>query len=69
MINLFPLSIANGPQEVPRGEGCAIRVGSETRQWVAGEVLAFDDSFEHEVPRSASLPPRNSIGVMHVASS
>lgn len=30
-------------------EGCAIRVGSETRHWQAGRCLAFEDSFEHEV--------------------
>lgn len=28
--------------------GCAIRVGERTRGWREGEVLAFDDSFEHE---------------------
>lgn len=27
--------------------GCGIRVGGETRHWAAGEILAFDDSFEH----------------------
>lgn len=29
-------------------EGCALRVGNETRTWRAGEALIFDDSFEHE---------------------
>jgi len=29
-------------------EGCALRVGSETRTWREGETLIFDDSFEHE---------------------
>ena len=29
-------------------EGCALRVGSETRSWREGETLIFDDSFEHE---------------------
>ena len=29
--------------------GCAIRVGEESRPWVEGKVLIFDDSFEHEV--------------------
>jgi aspartyl/asparaginyl beta-hydroxylase (cupin superfamily) len=29
-------------------EGCALRVGSETRGWREGEALIFDDSFEHE---------------------
>lgn len=29
-------------------EGCALRVGHETREWRFGEMLIFDDSFEHE---------------------
>ena len=29
-------------------DGCALRVGSETRPWIEGEALVFDDSFEHE---------------------
>ena len=29
-------------------DGCALRVGSETRTWRQGEALIFDDSFEHE---------------------
>jgi aspartate beta-hydroxylase len=29
-------------------DGCGIRVGEETRHWEPGQVLAFDDSFEHE---------------------
>ena len=28
--------------------GCGLRVGSETRSWVEGETLIFDDSIEHE---------------------
>jgi hypothetical protein len=37
---------AADPAAVP----CAVlRVGNETRAWVQGRVLAFDDSFEHEV--------------------
>ncbi|ASW03740.1 MULTISPECIES: aspartyl/asparaginyl beta-hydroxylase domain-containing protein [Burkholderiaceae] len=28
---------------------CEIRVADEVRAWKSGEVLAFDDSFEHEV--------------------
>lgn len=28
--------------------GCALRVGNETREWREGELLIFDDSFEHE---------------------
>jgi aspartate beta-hydroxylase len=31
---------------VPEGSG--IRVGDSTRRWVEGEVVVFDDSFEHE---------------------
>jgi aspartyl/asparaginyl beta-hydroxylase (cupin superfamily) len=29
-------------------EGCSIRVGAQTLHWREGELLAFDDSFEHE---------------------
>jgi aspartyl/asparaginyl beta-hydroxylase (cupin superfamily) len=29
-------------------DGCAIRVGNETRSWTRGEGLIFDDSFQHE---------------------
>ena len=29
-------------------DGCALRVGHETRSWREGEALIFDDSFEHE---------------------
>jgi aspartyl/asparaginyl beta-hydroxylase (cupin superfamily) len=28
--------------------GCSYRVGFEERQWKVGEILAFDDSIEHE---------------------
>jgi aspartate beta-hydroxylase len=28
--------------------GCALRVGAETRAWVEGQTLIFDDSIEHE---------------------
>ena len=38
---------AHLPLIVP--EGCYIRVGSEERTWHEGKLLAFDDSFEHEV--------------------
>lgn len=40
--------------EVP--EGCAIRVGSETRMWREGECLVFDDSWEHEVWNRGGRP-------------
>ena len=33
---------------VPHGD-CEIIVGGETRKWVEGKVVIFDDSFEHEV--------------------
>lgn len=29
-------------------EDCAIRVGSDTRNWVEGKCLVFDDTLEHE---------------------
>jgi aspartyl/asparaginyl beta-hydroxylase (cupin superfamily) len=38
--------ICHLPLIVP-GEG-ALRVGNETRPWVRGETLIFDDSIEHE---------------------
>ncbi len=36
------------PLIVPDEELCGIRVGNETRHWKEGELLVFDDSFEHE---------------------
>jgi beta-hydroxylase len=36
------------PLIVPSGEKCAIRVGEETHVWKEGELVIFDDSFEHE---------------------
>lgn len=38
--------ICHLPIVVP--EGCAIRVGAETRSWQEGRLLILDDSFEHE---------------------
>ncbi len=36
--------------------GCGIRVGEQTRHWQTGELLVFDDSFEHEAwNRSSEL--------------
>jgi aspartate beta-hydroxylase len=29
-------------------DGCSLRVGNETRSWVQGRTLVFDDSIEHE---------------------
>ena len=39
-------SIVHLPLIVP--EGCTFRVGGETRPWVEGEALVFDDTIEHE---------------------
>jgi AMMECR1 domain-containing protein len=36
--------------------GGRIRVGRETRSWVAGRCLVFDDSWEHEVWNDAPTP-------------
>lgn len=38
--------ICHLPLIVP-GEG-ALRVGAQTRQWIEGEIVAFDDTVEHE---------------------
>ena len=38
--------ICHLPLIVP--EGCAMRVGSETRPWTEGKACVFDDSIEHE---------------------
>ncbi|MFZ2997113.1 aspartyl/asparaginyl beta-hydroxylase domain-containing protein [Sphingobium sp.] len=38
--------ICHLPLVVP--DGCAMRVGAETRAWRPGEMLIFDDSIEHE---------------------
>jgi aspartate beta-hydroxylase len=34
--------------------GCALRVGSETRPWRAGELVVFDDTMEHEAWNKSS---------------
>ena len=36
---------------------CKFRVGSETREWVAGKAWVFDDTIEHEA-RNGSDEPR-----------
>ncbi len=36
------------PLIVPAGELCGLRVGNEIKHWKEGELLIFDDSFEHE---------------------
>lgn len=38
--------ICHLPLIVP--DGCALRVGAETRAWQRGKLTIFDDSFEHE---------------------
>jgi aspartyl/asparaginyl beta-hydroxylase (cupin superfamily) len=39
-------SVVHLPLIVP--EGCAFRVGGETRSWVEGRAFVFDDTIEHE---------------------
>jgi aspartyl/asparaginyl beta-hydroxylase (cupin superfamily) len=47
-------AIVHLPLIVP--QGCGFRVGGETRSWVEGQPLAFDDTIEHEAWNdSASL--------------
>jgi len=36
------------PLVVPDPDLCAIRVGNETVHWKEGELIIFDDSFDHE---------------------
>ena len=45
-------SIVHLPLIVP--EGCAFRVGGETRPWVEGEAFVFDDTIEHEAHNPTS---------------
>jgi beta-hydroxylase len=37
-------------------DGCSMRVGGETRQWVEGQCLVFDDTNEHEVWHRGDKP-------------
>ncbi len=39
-------SVVHLPLIVP--QGCALRVGGETRTWTPGQAFAFDDTIEHE---------------------
>lgn len=39
-------AIVHLPLVVP--QGCALRVGNDTRAWEPGRILAFDDTIEHE---------------------
>ena len=41
---------------VPEPDKGRIRVGDEWHQWREGEVMAFDDSYEHEVVYEGSAP-------------
>lgn len=36
------------PLVVPDVEQCALRVGDQVRHWKEGELMIFDDSFDHE---------------------
>ncbi|HEV2284782.1 MAG TPA: aspartyl/asparaginyl beta-hydroxylase domain-containing protein [Steroidobacteraceae bacterium] len=36
--------------------GCRFRVGSETREWVAGKAWVFDDTIEHEAWNDSDVP-------------
>ncbi|MEO0675494.1 MAG: aspartyl/asparaginyl beta-hydroxylase domain-containing protein, partial [Pseudomonadota bacterium] len=38
--------IGHLPLVIP--EGCALRVGAQTRPWIFGEAMVFDDTIEHE---------------------
>jgi hypothetical protein len=42
--------------DVPEPHASWLRVGTERRSWAAGEVLAFDDSYEHEVEHAGERP-------------
>jgi aspartate beta-hydroxylase len=46
--------ICHLPLIVP--DGCALRVGNETRAWRAGELVIFDDSIEHEAWNRSAEP-------------
>ena len=36
--------------------GCGFRVGAEQREWVPGQALIFDDTFEHEAWNNSDVP-------------
>lgn len=40
---------SSAPQVIPAGECAKLTLSEESRAWTEGEVLFFDDSFEHEV--------------------
>lgn len=37
-------------------DGCALRVGGETRQWQEGRCLIFEDTVQHEAWNNSELP-------------
>ena len=47
-------AIVHLPLIVP--PGCGFRVGSETREWVAGKAWVFDDTIEHEAWNDSDTP-------------
>jgi aspartate beta-hydroxylase len=47
-------AIVHLPLVVP--DGCALRVGGETRAWREGEAFAFDDTIEHEAWNKSGEP-------------
>lgn len=47
-------SIVHLPLIVP--EGCAFRVGGETRAWEEGRAFVFDDTIEHEAWNTSDAP-------------
>ena len=47
-------AIIHLPLIVP--DGCRFRVGGETREWVAGTAMAFDDTIEHEAWNDSAEP-------------
>jgi aspartyl/asparaginyl beta-hydroxylase (cupin superfamily)/Tfp pilus assembly protein PilF len=46
--------VVHVPLVVP--PGCRFRVGSETREWQAGQAWVFDDTIEHEAWNDSDLP-------------
>lgn len=46
--------IVHLPLVIP--SGCRFRVGSETREWVAGKAWVFDDTIEHEAWNDSDVP-------------
>jgi aspartate beta-hydroxylase len=46
--------VVHVPLVIPRG--CSFRVGSETREWRAGQAWVFDDTIEHEAWNNSDEP-------------